>query len=294
VLERDLVGVRVGYADRCLGNLYVAEKEGGHPFTADDRNMLEELAERVGISIEISRLNQSAQEAVRSRDVLLAVVAHDLRSPLSAISVSSAMLARKAPAEGDRRRGHKQVNIIKKATERMDRLIEDLLTASTIEAGRFTVSLKAEAPAAILNEAYELLEPVAAASQVSLAHDAAPALPLVLCDRERIIQVLGNLVQNAVKFTPSAGRVRMSAETDGAGVRWSVSDEGPGIPPSKVPLLFDRYWKGESSGRHGVGLGLYISRGIIESHGSKIQIETALGRGSTFSFTLPLAPKDGP
>src|SRR5581483_3357726 len=97
LLERDLVGVRVGYGERTLGNLFVAEKEGGHPFTPYDRAMLEELAERVGISLEIARLNQSAQEAVRSRDMLLAVVAHDLRSPLSAISVSSAMLTRKAP-----------------------------------------------------------------------------------------------------------------------------------------------------------------------------------------------------
>jgi signal transduction histidine kinase len=122
---------------------------------------------------------------------------------------------------------------------------------------------------------------------VRLEQSVADAGLAVLADRERVFQVLSNLVGNALKFTPSGGRVSLSVEQQGATVRFAVCDTGPGIPPVSLPRVFDRFWT-ETPGKKGTGLGLFIAKGIVDAHGGRIWVESELGHGATFAFTLPL------
>jgi signal transduction histidine kinase len=110
----------------------------------------------------------------------------------------------------------------------------------------------------------------------------------VLADGSRVLQVLSNLVGNAIKFTPDGGSVRIACAADGESARFSVTDTGPGIPPEQIPQLFGRFWQADSADRRGVGLGLSIAKGIVEAHGGRIWVESRVGAGSTFHFTLPL------
>ena len=117
-------------------------------------------------------------------------------------------------------------------------------------------------------------------------------MPTVLCDRERILQVLGNLVGNAIKFTPNGGTITVHAEPAEGHVLVSVADTGPGIPDEYVPHIFERYWKGKREGRSGTGLGLYIAKGIVDAHGGRIWLESKVGVGSTFFFTIPIGARE--
>lgn len=237
---------------------------------------------------ELRRAEEALRAAVRARDDLLAVVSHDLRSPVATVRLSAESLAQH-PRDDDRRRGRKQIDAILRATDRMSRLIDDLLQAALIEAGKFSVTLGREAPRALVDEALHAIEPVAAKRSVEVGAALPPTLPEIRCDRQRVIQVLLNLLGNAVKFSPSGGTVRVGAVPEGGALRFTVSDQGPGIAAASLPHVFDRYWKSTLDGQEGAGLGLYIARGIVDAHGGRIWVESQLGVGTTFYFTLPLA-----
>jgi signal transduction histidine kinase len=130
---------------------------------------------------------------------------------------------------------------------------------------------------------------VAAASALHLESEIPEALPRVLVDPARIQQVLSNLVGNAIKFTPRDGRVTVRVELDADGVRVAVVDTGPGIAPEQLPHIFGRFWQGKRSDRRGLGLGLAIAKAIVEAHGGRIWVESTVGEGSTFYFTVRLA-----
>lgn len=230
--------------------------------------------------------------AVRARDDLLAVVSHDLRNPLSAIQLSARALARPAP-EVERRATVKPLEVIQRSVERMNRLIDDLLQASTMEAGTFAVSPGREEVPSLVEDALRTLEPVALARSIRLQSDLPPGLPPVLCDRVRVVQVLSNLLGNAAKFVAERGLIQIRARAQGEEVLFAVSDDGPGIAPEHLPRIFDRYWKGEGGERHGVGLGLFIAKGIVEAHRGRIWVESRPGAGSTFHFTLPVCHAQG-
>jgi signal transduction histidine kinase len=170
----------------------------------------------------------------------------------------------------------------------MSRLIEDLLTASTIESGTFTTSPRPTSVADLIEEASNALEPLVATKSLRLELRVDPDLPPALCDRERILQVLANLVRNAVKYSPSGQSIRLGARRDGDAIVVSVADAGPGIPAEKSAHVFERYWRADSKGE-GLGLGLYIAKGIVAAHGGRIWVQSEPGQGSEFSFTLSLA-----
>jgi signal transduction histidine kinase len=226
-----------------------------------------------------------AEEALRLRDELIAVVSHDLRNPLSAIVTSAAILGRLPPPPGDPRWKSCLENI-GRAAERMRRLIADLLDASDIEAGNFTVEPATCDTAPLIAEIVQMHAAAAAEKGVELT--AAPPGPSVVfrCDRERILQVLENLVVNAIKFT-ERGRVVVAARHDGSAVRFSVIDDGPGIRADEREQVFEKHWQGTSAQRTGVGLGLAIARGIVSAHGGRIWVDSELGRGASFHFTVP-------
>ncbi|WP_240359004.1 ATP-binding protein [Pyxidicoccus trucidator] len=239
---------------------------------------------------EASRLLTEAERATRSREETLAIVSHDLRSPLTTISAAAELLQRALGGDERDARMRKQTDSIRRSVSRMNRLVGDLLDLASIDSGSLSLEPRPHLAEELVQEVRETFEPQAAEKGVTLQTDIASDLPPVPCDKGRILQVLGNLISNAVKFTPPGGSVRVRAEPEpGTGsVRFSVADTGPGIPPEAQPHIFDRYWHAAQKRREGHGLGLSIAKGIVEGHGGHIQLESPPGAGSTFSFALPL------
>jgi PAS domain S-box-containing protein len=229
----------------------------------------------------------AAEAAARARDVVLGVVSHDLRSPLSSIAMCASALLQNAdtPPETVRR----ILEAIHHAAESTSRLIRDLMDVASIEAGRLALEPREEAPATILQQAVELFAAAALDRGVALQTSVEADLPPVRADAERVIQGLGNLVANALKFTGPGGRIILHAERDPEGVRFGVDDTGVGIANGDLPHVFDRYWQKGHGGERGAGLGLAIVRGIVDAHGGHVGVESTPGKGSHFSFTIPTA-----
>jgi signal transduction histidine kinase/DNA-binding NarL/FixJ family response regulator len=244
----------------------------------------EELGALAGVAVRNAALYAQAQRAARMRDEVLGVVAHDLRNPLMAVS----MYAHVLHETGLTPKQAEWLDVVLRNAERMNGLIQDLLDVSALEAGRLRVQLAPYAAGPLVAEALQLLEPQARAAGVRLSRVNA-AVPPVRADRERVLQVLSNLLGNAVKFTPAGGRVELAVEARGAEVAFTVRDQGPGIAADDLPRVFDRFWQGAGMRRGGAGLGLAIARGIVDSHGGRIWAESVPGAGSTFSFTLPVS-----
>jgi PAS domain S-box-containing protein len=235
------------------------------------------------------RAEEERSRAILAREELLAMVSHDLKNPLGAILLTTALLRRMelGGQEGERVRGN--VEKIQRAAERMNSLIRDILDLARIEAGHFLIEPAPHAPLALMDEALELLQPLATQKGLRLERQVrGESLGPVRCDRERVLQVFSNLLGNAIKFTPEGGSVLVSAEPGEGSVRFSVKDTGPGIPAEQLPHLFDRYWQARDKARMGTGLGLFIARGIVAAHGGHIWVDSTVGVGSTFSFTLPV------
>lgn len=170
----------------------------------------------------------------------------------------------------------------------MEHLITDLLDMASITAGRLSLQTKPERADEVLQEALDLHQPLAEEKKISLTLGAASEGALIECDRQRIMQVFENLIGNALKFCRAGDRVTLASERSGGAVCFSVEDTGPGIEPELLARLFDPYWSGPGSSS-GVGLGLYIARGIVERHGGRIEVRSAVGRGTRFSFSIPIA-----
>jgi signal transduction histidine kinase len=246
------------------------------------------FARRLGRSYqEEEAAHEAARRAVAARDELMAIVAHDLRNPLGAIALKAGLL--RALADSDKLRSHAES--IENVTLRMESLIRGMLDVTTIEAGRFTVTPAPCALDGVLHDTLELFEGLAASKHVELEADAAERGLVLHAERERVLQLLSNLLGNALKFTPPGGRVTLTVEREGRAARFAVEDTGPGIRAEVAPRIFDRFWKDEASGKPGTGLGLFIAKGIVEAHHGLIWIERARGGGARFCFTLPLAER---
>lgn len=280
-----LLAVPIRYGSSVVGNLYLGNEPGGARFTDVDQRCIELLAERVGIALENARLLRETRAAVNARDGMMAVVAHDLKNMLSGIQMAVQILGRSISA-GDGAASARHVALVDHSCKRTYRLIDDLLTGATLEAGRLTIKTAPEAIGPLLQDSVFAWAPMAEREGIAIAVDPDPDLPCVRADRERVMQVLSNLVGNALRYTPSQGQVHLRAQRDGEMVRISVADNGAGISEADRPHIFDRYWKGRSGGS---GLGLSISKGIVEAHGGRLWVESAPRRGSTFFFTLPVA-----
>ena len=177
---------------------------------------------------------------------------------------------------------------IRISVAQMERLIRDLLEIKRIEAGYFSLEREKISAQSVLAEALETLAPLATGREVKLVREA-PEEPLyAMADRERVMQVFSNLVGNAVKFTPAGGTITLGAHRRENEVVFSVGDTGAGIPQEDIRHVFDRFWQARRSGRHGIGLGLAIVKGIIEAHNGTVWVESELGAGSAFYFTIPL------
>ena len=282
---RSLICVPLVSSGKPLGALtLVTSDTSGRRFTLADLSLAADLARRAAIVVEHARLFNDAQQATRARDDVLAVVAHDLRNPLNTVWMAVTLMLESTPPERVQER--RQVEIVRRAADRMNRMIQDLLDVKRMESGRLTIDAKPESATSLINDTVDMLRPLAAGSTIRLETSIDEGLPPVLADSARIQQVLSNLVGNAVKFTPRSGRITVCAERIGEEVRFGVIDTGPGIPAEQLPHIFGRFWQARTD-RRGIGLGLAIAKGIVEAHNGRIWVESHVGLGSTFYFTLP-------
>jgi len=247
-----------------------------------------ELGRRAGLAVDNALLYRAARRATRARDEVLGIVAHDLRNLLHGIVMGGNLLKRRLGDAADASY-QKPADAIMRSADRMGRLIDDLLDVARIESRRLSVTPAPHDPKELVHAVVEMLEPVAAGAGITLAATLDDGLPDVQADRDRVVQVLANLVGNAIKYGPPESEVRVRAAADGGRVRFSVRDHGPGISPEDVAHLFDPYWQARKNRGEGAGLGLAIARGIVEAHGGTIGVDTERGEGSTFHFTLPVA-----
>jgi signal transduction histidine kinase len=250
---------------------------------------LERIASRIALAVDNARLHEELEAAVHARDEVLAIVAHDLRNPLNSIVLQAQTMRRRGGQP--ERRDQEAVVSIRRAVTRMNQLIQDLLEVARLESGQKLSIAPRDVPvAAILAEAVERHMEVATELGRSLAVDPASTLGSVRADRARLLQVFDNLIGNAVKF--SRQRITVGAAPKGDDVLFWVADDGTGVSADQLPRLFDRFWQSMTADRRGVGLGLWIVKEIVASHGGRIWVESEVGVGTTFYFTLPAAPRE--
>ena len=282
---RSLICVPLVDSGKPIGALTLVTSGSGRRYDEADLSLAADVARRAAVVVEHARLFHQAEQATRARDDVLAVVAHDLRNPLNTVTMAIALMLETTPIERTQER--RQQEIVRRAADRMNRMIQDLLDVKRMESGHLTIDVKPESADVLVNDTIEMLRPLASGSSIVMEANVADSLPAVLADAARIQQVLSNLVGNAVKFTPRQGRITVSADRLDAEVRFAVIDTGPGIPPEQVPHIFGRFWQARSSDHRGIGLGLAIAKGLVEAHRGRIWVESQVGLGSTFYFTLP-------
>ena len=271
--------------EKLLGGIALLSSTPSRVYGPADVRLVEELARRAALSLENARLYRAALRAIQGRDEVLGIVAHDLRNPLNTVLLQAQLLQ----LDGGRSR---QAETIERAATRMDRLIQDLLDVSRMEAGHLPIEQQRVPPRDVAIEAVETQSELAANASVDLRLELPTALPEVWADRSRLLQVLENLVGNAVKFTGRGGRIIVGATPRPTEVLFWVRDTGVGIPAENLGNVFDRFWQARRHDRRGAGLGLPIAKGIIEAHGGRIWVESETGTGTTFYFTVPVASPD--
>jgi signal transduction histidine kinase len=264
----------------------VAASADGKPFTTSDLPLFSELARRASLAIDNARLYLESQQAVRAREEVLAIVSHDLRNPLNAVTLGTSLLETSTSLSNEDR---EQIETISVSAKRMARLIEDLLDVTRLEVGkRLPIEPSSVDPAELAREAEDLFRAQAAAASVSIEFEIEDVLPPVYADRHRVMQVFSNLIGNSLKFTPPGGRVTVRARTRGEEIVFCVSDTGAGIPKENLGDIFSPYWQAKRTERMGAGLGLAIAKGVVEAHGGRIWVESEQGVGTRFYFTLPV------
>jgi PAS domain S-box-containing protein len=285
---RSYLAVPLRVRDEITGAISLGLATSSRRFDGRDLALVREVARRCAVAIENARLFQEARREADLRQRVLAVVSHDLRNPLSAILMSASRIEGAAPegVAGDRvRRG---ADTIRRSADRMNRLINDLLDVAVIESGSLSIVRAPQQPDALVREVAEAFHGTATEKGLALEVEAPAGLPMVLGDHDRLVQVLSNLVGNAVKAT-DAGAIAVAVGARANEAVFTVRDTGPGIAPDVLPRLFDPYFRGRDAPYKGTGLGLWIAKGIVDAHGGVIRAESVPGQGATFQFTIPLA-----
>jgi signal transduction histidine kinase len=233
--------------------------------------------------------HQKTKAALTTREEFLAIVSHDLRNPLNNISMAAQNLLEEPKDVKE------LASSINRSAGEMLGLIEDLLDVERIAVGKLTLHIEQHDVSEIIKLAVAQLQGAAASKGVTLEAEPEDVCGYVACDRSRVMQVLSNLIGNAIKFTPAKGQICVSCKRtgpEGEKVQISVSDTGEGIAPEKIKTIFERFSQIHKQDRRGIGLGLYIAKMMVEEHPGRIWVESKLGEGSTFHFTLPFRSAD--
>jgi len=269
-----------------LGALSLLLVDPKRSFSGESRSLAEKFAQPVALSLVNATLYSAAQRANLARDEVLAVVSHDLRNPLTAIEMCTRVLRERSPAASAG--GEDLVATISDSVDAMNRLIQDLVDVASIERGQLSLERADVLPARLIERALHMFAVEAAGHGITVDRDVAPDLRALKADEPRLIQVLANLIRNAITFTPNGGRISVAATAGDGVVKFVVADTGIGIDPALHQRIFDRYWHASAGARkRGTGLGLSIAKGIVEAHGGRLTVESAVGAGSTFRFTIP-------
>ncbi|HYC58555.1 MAG TPA: PAS domain S-box protein [Thermoanaerobaculia bacterium] len=281
IAEDDALGALVLLNSRVSGRLF----RDGDVVRARTLGDLTSLAlRRVRLMEQEREAKEKAEAAVRVRDETLGIVSHDLRNPLTKIALSADLLAGAAVEE------HPElVETIRASARQMQRLIQDLLDVARMETGNLSIAQDVMEPEPLVREMCESHVAIARQKEQRIICHVDVGLPSICGDRERLVQVFGNLIGNAMKFTPERGTINVAARRDGTFVRLTVSDTGPGIPPADLKRVFTPYWQAKKTAHMGAGLGLAIVRGIVEAHGGKVWAENGRAGGAVFNFTIPMA-----
>lgn len=226
--------------------------------------------------------------ALSNRDNFLGLVSHDLRNLLGGIVMGAELLSARAPENEEGAQTLVTTARIQRYAARMNRLIGDLLDVASIDAGKLAMTPVPGDAAPLIAEAVDTFQAAASAKGISLQTEIVEGPLPAEFDHDRMLQVLANVIANAIKFTSQGGRIQVRGECAGDELRFSISDTGSGIPGNLLEAIFERFWQVGKDDRRGVGLGLYISRCIVEAHGGKIWAESTLGEGSRLCFTLPV------
>jgi len=294
---RAILGVPLIREDVVVGALVVARKTPGE-FAQNTIEVLQMFAAESVLAIQNARLfreiedaNQRLRELDKLKSDFVSNVSHELRTPLTAVEIllDNMLDGITGPLNEQQSR---YIAGIKDSADRLARLIDDLLDLSVIEAGRVDLKPSRVPLASFLYTMANTLEPMAEEKLIRLEADNVDESLIAWADRDKLTQVLTNLISNAIKFTPAGGEIRIAAENHGAGwLQISVSDTGPGIAPEQTAKIFDEFYQLRQPGEKkagGVGLGLTIAKKLVEMHGGKIWVWSELGKGSSFFFTLPI------
>jgi signal transduction histidine kinase len=280
-----------------LGALVLVNGPGEPVFDDGVTTQLRTLGDLASIALqkllalaESERRRREAEAAVKARDEVLSVVSHDLRNPVSTVAMSASLLLDKdIPLTSDQRQA--QLDIISRSAQRMNRLIQDLLDVARIEGNRLTISCRCEDPSTLAAEVFDSFQNIARSKGITIDADIATGLPQVYADRDRIVQLLSNYMNNAIKFATArkeGGRVTLRAKAaESGGVVYSVTDNGSGISAEELPRVFQRFWQAKRTAHMGTGLGLAIAQGIAKAHRGSVRVESTPNEATTFYFELP-------
>lgn len=244
--------------------------------------------EREETDKDLSNERALSDDALETRDEFLGIVSHDLRNMLNAVIGLASLIKKKVSSENHVEEVRMHAQRIERLGARMSRLVGDLVDIASIEAGMLAVTREVGDPTQVAMEAVEAFQVQASASDVSLMAEIVPPPSLAAFDPARLLQVLTNLLNNAIKFTPANGKVIVRVERIGEEIQFAVSDTGVGIPTENLEAIFTRFLQVNKHDRRGVGLGLYICKSIVQGHGGRIWAESRIGKGSTICFTLPI------
>ena len=283
---RSIMVVPLTVRGRTFGAMTFAAAESGRRYSASNFRLAETVASRVAATIDNARLFAEKKKAIAARDAILAVVSHDLKNSLNVIQLKSYVMSQSPEV-----RIRTDADFIKRRADEMARLIQDLLDISSMDAGQLRLEKSRQTVTVIVKKVMEAFDFKAQQKSLKLRSESSANELEVECDPYRVHQILANLIDNAIKFTAAGGTIVVNAFPGNGEVCLSVADSGAGIPEADISHVFDRFWTANQHGR-GTGLGLSIAKGLVESQGGRIWAESQVGVGSTFFFTLPLAPAD--
>ena len=285
-----MISVPLQARGRALGAVVLARGAGRPPYSMADLSLAEAVAVRAASALDNARLYDEARRAIQARNDVLGVVSHDLRAPLSVVAMCATAMLGEGFTVGKSER--ESLQTIQRSAHWAQRLIQDLLDVSAIEAGGLSLIRRPEDPRTLVARAIALHRDLASERNIQIESDLLDELPAIEVDADRFVQALGNLIGNAIRFTPHGGIVRIGAVDGGDWLRFCVTDSGPGIAPDHAPHVFDRFWTGPSDGRvRGTGMGLAIVRGIVDAHGGRVWLEPMEpGQGATFCVEMPVQP----
>lgn len=270
------------HAGELVGIVYLGASQQGD-WSDADRELMGLLALRAAAAVVRQAEVDALRQGIRAREDVLGIVAHDLRNPINVIALAASTLLQRLPDSSARRPAERII----RGVQRADRLIQGLLEIDAIEGGRFAITTRRVETANMILAAIESQQSLAADASIIISTDISPELPPVEADEERILEVLENLVGNAIKFTSPGGSLTVGASARPNEILFWVKDSGAGIPAGALPHLFDRFWQARKKDRRGTGLGLSICKAIVEAHGGRIWPETQTGEGTTMFFTVP-------